>query len=1129
MKNIYLYTFRYLSLIFALGLLTRFSAQAQRIDSLMTKADVIIPLSAAQNVNGFLYYLADDGKTGYELWRTDGTTVGTKLVKDIRPGKASAFISDSTFYYYTNYNSSAGRYDIDATKLKNSLRSFRPYVLNNILYFWADDGVNGVELWQSDGTEAGTRIAVDLVPGPISAGNQYDILVSNGGYLGGVNGGYTNASYWSSRFMANQNKLIFWSNLVNNVAWETDGTAAGTRVLNYEAVKYRANNLNQIALANGQLFMTSSVYDKSRSYYSLLQDAGSSTPTTLLSNVNEYPTVLGADAKGVVYSTYVADTKQVNYAVTRVDAARKQKLLRQITMARPATGSRSQYAYSLGSSNGQTWILAYDLPSNPIAGKGSYEIWRVDMTTDSVQRVKRYDFTQALTNNQYTYTKGDEQFYTTYDTPTGKLFVSQAADSTGGAFNRYTLSFFDTRTNTFQVLEDNMSSYSIRQLSSDGKRAGTGGKLMIVSRKGTKDAYSLWVTDGQTKQVIKSLSAYEFGPSVLSTDAGLYGVGYVSNYDKDKKLTGYKIDVWKYDSTAAGTLRIGQVNNYPGGVGEVVAKDGALYGINGVILKLTSTPSDSIRRLADIRNYGDINSTLVNNEYVSSILGTINGRQIGKRFSGDNLLVIDPSAAPRQCLILSYPTSASKDRLSNWNSRVIVLAPGKDSLMTLKRQPASSVTYRGDISQIYYHTLQWIRDTTTVLQSGTVDSIRVRQTGIYKLGLKGIADGCVANSNFQIYNDIPKVQILRRSAPFSGGGAYLVANVTGGYPFNINSTTPYYNSVWEYTAADGSVKPISGGQVYAAGGRIELSNVSVKDSDLGTYSLKVTDYATTTAVSTIAVDAATVAFNVDASSLNDRKAGCAGSPISLSASVTGGKAPYTVRWLTAGVPVTGLAGLNPTYTAATSQTTVVNPDYTYYTAEVTDADGRKVLSDDVLIPIYPAPIVTLTASRSIITAGQAVTLTAASTNYQYPTYSWAKDGVVISGVAGRSLTATQSGLYSVTVGSGTTENCRVTLNTTLSAGAGRLPAIESSKPEADLLIMPNPSEGIARFKLTLPKPSAIKGTILNTQGKVIHQWSDSRQLSAVDAEIDLSDWPTGVYIVQIESDGKMYSKKLIKK
>src|SRR5205085_6946050 len=40
-------------------------------------------------MGAFAYFVANDGVSGYELWRTDGTEAGTTIVKDIDPGPAS--------------------------------------------------------------------------------------------------------------------------------------------------------------------------------------------------------------------------------------------------------------------------------------------------------------------------------------------------------------------------------------------------------------------------------------------------------------------------------------------------------------------------------------------------------------------------------------------------------------------------------------------------------------------------------------------------------------------------------------------------------------------------------------------------------------------------------------------------------------------------------------------------------------------------------------------------------------------------------------------------------------------------------------------------------------------------------
>src|SRR5207249_459156 len=86
-----------------------------------------------------IYFVADDGNVGNELWVTDGTAAGTSLIKDIYAGAGGSL----TYF------------------------SFRE--LNNAIYFSANDNINGEELWKSDGTTAGTTIVKDILPGIGSA------------------------------------------------------------------------------------------------------------------------------------------------------------------------------------------------------------------------------------------------------------------------------------------------------------------------------------------------------------------------------------------------------------------------------------------------------------------------------------------------------------------------------------------------------------------------------------------------------------------------------------------------------------------------------------------------------------------------------------------------------------------------------------------------------------------------------------------------------------------------------------------------------------------------------------------------------------------------------------------------
>ena len=127
-------------------------------------------------MNGTLFFAANDGVSGVELWRTDPSPAGVLQVKNIRPRFESSF----------------------PASLVN---------VNGILYFAANDGGKGAELWRSDGTEEGTTMVRNIRP---------DAASSTPSRLTDVNG--------TLYFMANDGRS-------GEEVWISDGTNAGTRLL----------------------------------------------------------------------------------------------------------------------------------------------------------------------------------------------------------------------------------------------------------------------------------------------------------------------------------------------------------------------------------------------------------------------------------------------------------------------------------------------------------------------------------------------------------------------------------------------------------------------------------------------------------------------------------------------------------------------------------------------------------------------------------------------------------------------------------------------------------------------------------------------------------------------------------
>jgi ELWxxDGT repeat protein len=185
------------------------------------------------NVNGTVYFAADDGIHGTELWKTDGTDSGTTMVDDLDPGSDPSFPLDltnvnGTLYFVSDdklYKTSGtaattaqvavgdpGDFVEDLVVAGDSLYVVEyPQVgvgpdlwvsngstfsrlsgvdsvsdvtnVGGTVYFAASDGTHGVELWKSDGTDSGTTMVDDIDPGAASGGAEGITPIGNDVYF----------------------------------------------------------------------------------------------------------------------------------------------------------------------------------------------------------------------------------------------------------------------------------------------------------------------------------------------------------------------------------------------------------------------------------------------------------------------------------------------------------------------------------------------------------------------------------------------------------------------------------------------------------------------------------------------------------------------------------------------------------------------------------------------------------------------------------------------------------------------------------------------------------------------------------------------------------------------------------
>lgn len=156
----------------------------------------------AWKLDRWIVFGATDSDNGRELWRSDGTESGTVMIENLDGAVGSwprdmVLFQGEIFFSAVDDNSGEGPgrelfkttglnnielvKDIRAGNLSSTPKYMTPVV--DHIFFEANDGATGEELWMSDGTAEGTALVQDICPDTCGSSPGYSPMLNAGDAL----------------------------------------------------------------------------------------------------------------------------------------------------------------------------------------------------------------------------------------------------------------------------------------------------------------------------------------------------------------------------------------------------------------------------------------------------------------------------------------------------------------------------------------------------------------------------------------------------------------------------------------------------------------------------------------------------------------------------------------------------------------------------------------------------------------------------------------------------------------------------------------------------------------------------------------------------------------------------------